>query len=55
MIVCARLEGDSPVVEEFELPLRTAASRDIWRGTALVMTAQFAGGFFWLLSQAVVV
>ena len=55
MVVCARLEGDSPMVEEFELPLRLAAGRDFWRGTALVMTAQFAGGFFWLLSQVVVV
>ena len=50
-----RLEGDSPVVEEFELPLRTAAGRDIWRGAASVSTAQFAAGFFWLLSQVVVV
>jgi len=42
------------MVEEFELPLRPAAGCDFWRGTAL-MTAQFAGGFFWLLSQVVVV
>ena len=55
MIVCARLEGDSLVVEEFELSLRTAASRDIWRGTALVTAAQFADGFFCLLSQVVAV
>ena len=53
--MCARLEGDSPMVEEFELPLRPAAGCDIWRGTALVTTAQFAGGYFWLLSQVVVV
>ena len=53
--MCARLEGDSPVVEEFELPLRTAVSRDIWCGTALVTMAQTVGGFFWLLSQAVAV
>ena len=50
-----RLEGDSPMVEEFELPLRPAAGRDFWRGTVLMTTAQFAGGFFWLLSQVVVV
>ena len=43
------------MVEEFELPLRPAAGRDIWHGTALVMAAQFAGGFFWLLSQVVAV
>ena len=43
------------MVEEFELPLRTVASRDIWRGTALVTTTHTAGGFFWLLSQAVAV
>ena len=49
-----RLEGDSPMVEEFELLLRPAAGRDFWRGTALMM-AQFAGDFFWLLSQVVVV
>ena len=53
--MCARLEGDSPMVEEFELPLRPAAGRDIWRGTALVTAAQFAGGFFCLLSQVVAV
>ena len=43
------------MVEEFKLPLRPAAGRGIWRGIALAMTAQFAGGFFWLLSQVVVV
>ena len=53
--MCVRLEGDSPMVEEFELPLWPATGRDIWRGTALVTTAQFAGGFFWLLSQVVAV
>ena len=53
--MCAWLEGDNPLVEEFDLPLRTAAGRDIWRGIALVTTAQFAGGLFWLLSQVVVV
>ena len=37
-IVCVRLEGDSPMVEEFELPL-LAAGRDIWRGTSLMTTA----------------
>jgi len=54
-IVCVRLEGDSPIVEEFELPLRLAAGRDIWRGTALVTTTQFTGDFFWLLSPFVAV
>ena len=43
------------MVEEFELPLWPATGRDIWRGTAFVTTAQFAGGFFWLLSQVVAV
>ena len=55
MIVCARLEGDSPVVEEFELPLRTAASRDIWRGTTLETTVQVAGGFLAPLPEIVAV
>ena len=41
------------MVEEFELALRPAAGRGIWRGTALATTAQFAGGLFWLLSQVV--
>ena len=49
------LEGDSPLVEEFELPLRLAAGCGIRRGTALAMTAQFVVAFFRLLSQAVVV
>ena len=53
--MCARLEGDSPMVEEFKLPLRPAAGCGIWRGTMLATTAQFAGGFFWLLSQVVAV
>ena len=53
MIACVRFEVDSPMVEEFELPLRPAAGRDFWRGTALVTMAQFAGGLFWLLSQVV--
>ena len=39
------------MVEKFVLPLRPAVGRDIWRGTTLMTTAQFAGGFFWLLSQ----
>ena len=52
--VCAAW-GDSPMVEEFELPLRPAAGRNNWRGTTLATTAQFAGGFFWLLSQVVMV
>ena len=39
----AWLEDDSPMVEEFELPLRPAAGRDFWRGTVLVTTAQFVG------------
>ena len=53
--MCVRLEGDGPMVEEFEMSLWLAAGRDIWRGTALVTTAQFAGDFFWLLFQFVVV
>ena len=52
--MCVRLVGDSPMVE-FGLPLRPATGHDIWRGTALVTTTQFAGGFFWLLSQVVAV
>ena len=43
------------MVEEFEMPLRLVAGRDFWRGTTLATTAQFAGGFFWLLSQLVAV
>jgi len=43
------------MVEEFGLPLRSAAGHDIWCDIALVTTAQFAGGFFWLLSQVVAV
>ena len=42
-------------MEEFGLPLRPAAGHDIWRYTILMTTAQFAGGFFWLLSQVVAV
>ena len=53
--MCVLLEGDSPMMEEFGLPLRPAAGHDIWSGTALVTTAQFAGGFFWLLFQVVAV
>ena len=30
------------MVEEFEVPLRPAAGRGFWRGTALAMTTQFA-------------
>jgi len=43
------------MVEEFEMPLRLVAGRDFWRGTTLATTTQFAGGFFWLLSQFVAV
>jgi len=43
------------MVEEFEMSLWLAVGRDIWRGTALVTTAQFAGDFFWLLFQFVAV
>ena len=53
--MCARLEGDSSLVEEFELPLWLAASRDIWRGTTLKMTVQFTVAYFGLLSLVVVV
>ena len=44
--MCLQLEGDSPLVEEFELPLWLAAGRGFWRGTALATTARFVGGFF---------
>ena len=53
--MCVRLEGDSSMVEEFGLPLRSAAGHDIWRGTALVTTAQFSMVYFQLFSQVVVV
>jgi len=53
--VCVRLEGDGPMVEEFEMSLWLAAGRDIWRGTALVTPPQFTGDFFWLLFQFVAV
>ena len=39
--MCVQLEGDSPLVEEFELPLWLAAGRGFWRGTSLTTTAQF--------------
>ena len=51
--MCVQLEGDSPLVEEFEFPLWLAAGRGFLRGTALATTAQFAGGLFWLLSRVV--
>ena len=54
-VVCVQLEDDHPVVEEFELSLRIAAGRGIWRGTMLVTTAHFAVAYFRLLSQVVVV
>ena len=44
--MCVLLEGDSLMVEEFGLPFRPAAGHDIWRGTALVTTAQFAVWLF---------
>ena len=44
--MCLRLEGDSPLVEEFELSLWLAAGRGFWRGTALATTAQFAAASF---------
>ena len=34
------------MVEEFRWPLELAASCSFWRGTSLVTTARFAGGFF---------
>jgi hypothetical protein len=54
-IMCARLEDDGHVVEEFELSLWLAAGRDIWRGTTLVTTVHFKAAFFRLLSQVEVV
>ena len=53
--MCARLEGDSSLVEEFELPLWLAAGRDIWRGTTLETTTQVAGGFLAPLPEIVAV
>jgi hypothetical protein len=53
--VCMWLEGGGPMVEGFEMLPKPAAGRDIHRGTTLVMTVQFTGGFFWLLSQLVLV
>ena len=45
--MCVQLEGDSPLVEEFELPLwLVVAGRGFWRGTALATTAQFAAASF---------
>ena len=40
-IMGVRLEGDSPVVEEFWWLLRLAAGCSLWRGLALVTMAQF--------------
>jgi len=39
-IVGVRLEGDSPVVEEFRWLLGLAAGCGLWRGPALVATVQ---------------
>ena len=44
--MCMQLEGDSPLVEEFELSLWLAAGRGFWRGTALAMTTQFVAASF---------
>ena len=44
--MCVQLEGDSPLVEEFELPLGLAAGRGFWHGTVLATTAQFAAASF---------
>ena len=44
--MCMQLEGDSPLVEEFELPLWLAAGRGFWRGIALATTAQFTAASF---------
>ena len=44
--MCVRLEGDSPLVEEFELPLWLAAGRGFWHGTALATAAQFTAAQF---------
>ena len=45
--MCVHLEADSPLVEEFELPLwLVVAGRGFWRGTALATTAQFAAASF---------
>ena len=45
--MCVQVEGDSPLVEEFELPLwLVVAGRGFWRGTALATTAQFAAASF---------
>jgi hypothetical protein len=38
--MCARLEGDSPLVEEFDLPLRTAAGRSGLQRAATFGVAQ---------------
>ena len=44
--MCVQLEGDSPLVEEFELPLWLAAGRGFLRGTTLATTAQFVAASF---------
>jgi hypothetical protein len=53
--MCAQLEDDGPVVEEFELSLWLALGRYIWRGTTLVTTTHFKTAFFRLLSLVEVV
>lgn len=48
--MCVQLEGDDPVVEEFEMLLNLAVGDDFRCGTTLVTTMQFMSGLFWLLS-----
>jgi hypothetical protein len=43
------------MVGELRMLLWLAAGRVFRRGTLLVTTTQFTGGFFWLLSQFVAV
>ena len=55
MAVCVRLEGDSPLVEEFELPLWLAAGRGFLAWHSVGDDGAVRGGFFRFLSQFVVV
>jgi hypothetical protein len=53
--VWAQLEEDGPMMGKFRVLLWLATGRLFRRDTSLAATAQFMGGFFWLLSQLVAV
>jgi hypothetical protein len=44
--MCEQLKDDGPVEDEFKLSLWLATSRNFWRDTTLVMTAQVTAAYF---------